>query len=166
MANLSFNAATVEPSSFFEVLPKGKYLAMIVASELKPTKNRNGEYLQLTIEIIDGPVGKGRKLFDRLNIRNANKQAEDIAQRALSAICHAVGVIELNDSEQLHNIPLTIELGIEDNDEYGPQNRIKSYSNAGGQPPVTLKAAAPAAAPAAAAPAGSATPVWKKKAGQ
>ncbi len=165
MAGLSFNAATVEPQGTFEVLPKGKYLAMIIASELKPTKQRNGEYLQLTLEIIDGPVGKGRKLFDRLNIRNANKVAEDIAQRQLSAICHAVGVIELNDSEQLHNVPLNVELGIEDNDDYGPQNRIKSYSSAGGLPPVTLKAAAPAAV-AANAPAGSATPVWKKKAGQ
>lgn len=164
MANLSFNASTIEPSTPFEVLPKGKYLAMIVASELKPTKQRNGEYLQLTVEIVDGATGKGRKIFDRLNIRNTNKQAEDIAQRQLSAICHAVGVIELNDSEQLHNIPMVIELGIEDNDEYGPQNRIKNYSSANGTP--APRAAAPAAQPAAAAPAAGAVPVWKKKAGQ
>lgn len=165
MANLSFNAATVEPSTPFEVLPKGKYLAMIVASELKPTKQKNGEYLQLTVEILDGVTGKGRKIFDRLNIRNSNKQAEDIAQRQLSAICHAVGVIELNDSEQLHNIPMVIELGIEDNDEYGPQNRIKNYSASGGQA-IQVAAVPKAAAPAAAAPAAGAVPVWKKKAGQ
>lgn len=163
MANLNFNAATVEPQGTFEVLPKGKYLAMIIASELKPTKQRNGEYLQLTLEIIDGAVGKGRKLFDRLNIRNSNKVAEDIAQRQLSAICHAVGVIELNDSEQLHNIPLYVDLGIEDNDDYGPQNRIKSYSSANGQPSVQMTAAPKASAPAAAAPAAA---PWKKKAGQ
>jgi hypothetical protein len=159
MANLSFNAATVEPASTFDALPKGKYLAIVIASELKPTKQRNGEYLQLTLEIIDGP-GKGRKIFDRLNIRNSNKVAEDIAQRQLSALCHAVGVIELDDSDQLHNIPVTVELGIEDSDDYGPQNRVKSYSSAGGQPPVTLKAAPK---PAAEAPAAN-TPVWKKKA--
>ncbi len=71
MAFLNFNAAAVEPAATYDVLPAGKYLAMAVASELKPTKTGSGEYLQITFEIIDGQF-KGRKIWDRLNIRNSN----------------------------------------------------------------------------------------------
>jgi len=163
MARINFNASTVEPSTPMDVLPKGKYLCMAIASELKATKTGNGEYLQITFEVLDGQF-KSRKIFERLNIRNSNKTAEDIAQRALSALCHAVGVIELEDSDQLHNIPVTIDLDIDPaKGEYSAQNRVKGYSAAGGQ----ASAPAPtqrAAGPAAAAPAAGGTPVWKKKA--
>jgi hypothetical protein len=160
MARISFNASNVEPSTPMDVLPKGKYLCMAIASELKPTKNGTGEYLQITFEVLDGSA-KGRKIFERLNIRNSNKTAEDIAQRALSALCHAVGVIELEDSDQLHNIPVMIDLDIDPaKGEYSAQNRVKGYSAAGGQ----TSAPAPAARPAAAAPAAGGAPVWKRKA--
>jgi hypothetical protein len=160
MARFSFNASNVEPSTPMDVLPKGKYLCMAIASELKPTKNGTGEYLQITFEVLDGSA-KGRKIFERLNIRNSNKTAEDIAQRALSALCHAVGVIELEDSDQLHNIPVMIDLDIDPaKGEYSAQNRVKGYSAAGGQ----TSAPAPAARPAAAAPAAGGAPVWKRKA--
>ena len=77
MAKLGFNAASVEPSTPMDVLPKGKYLCMAIASELKPTRNNTGEYLQITFEVLEGNY-KGRKIFERLNIRNSNKTAEDI----------------------------------------------------------------------------------------
>lgn len=162
MAKIGFNANAVEPSTPMDVLPAGKYLCMAIASELKPTKSGGGEYLQITFEVLDGSC-KGRKIFERLNIRNSNKTAEDIAQRALSALCHAVGVIELDDSEQLHNIPVTLDVGIDPaKGEYSASNKVKGYTAAGGGAPA---ATARAAAPAAAAPAASSsTPAWKKKA--
>ena len=162
MARINFNAANVEPSTPMDVLPAGKYLAMAIASELKPTKTGNGEYLQITFEILDGQF-KGRKIWDRLNIRNSNKTAEDIAQRALSALCHAVGIIELEDSDQLHNIPVMLDVAVDPaKGEYSASNRVKGYSAAGAQ----SSAPAPrAAAPAAAAPAATGgAPVWKRKA--
>jgi hypothetical protein len=158
MAKLGFNAASIEPSTPMDVLPKGKYLCMAVASELKPTRNNTGEYLQITFEVLEGNH-KGRKIFERLNIRNSNKTAEDIAQRALSALCHAVGVIELDDSDQLHNIPVTVELDIDPpKGEYSAQNRVKGYTAVGGSP-AHRQAVAETVAPAA-----GGTPVWKKRA--
>ncbi|NBW51494.1 MAG: DUF669 domain-containing protein, partial [Betaproteobacteria bacterium] len=74
MATLNFNAQTVEPATAYEILPKGKYLCVAIASEMKATKNNTGEYLQITFEIVEGEH-KGRKIFERLNIRNANKTA-------------------------------------------------------------------------------------------
>lgn len=168
MAKLNFNAANVEPSTPMDVLPAGKYLCMAIASELKLTKDKNGEYLQITFEVLEGQF-KSRKIFERLNIRNSNKTAEDIAQRQLSALCHAVGVIELDDSEQLHNIPVTLEVSIDPaKGDYAASNRVKGYTAAGGSPvhrQAVGQAAAERSTPAAAAPAASGnTPVWKKKA--
>lgn len=168
MAQIDFNAEAVEPTSAYDVLPKGKYLCMAIASEMKQTKQKNGEYLQITFEVLDGQ-GKGRKLFERLNIRNQNKTAEEIAQRQLSALCHAVGVLHLSDSEQLHNLPVVLDVGIEDGrDGYEAQNRIKGYEPAGGSPAHRASVGAAAverAAPAAAAPkTAAAKPVWKKTA--
>ena len=163
MAKIGFNANNVEPSTPMDVLPAGKYLCIAIASELKPTKNGAGEYLQITFEVLDGQC-KGRKIFERLNIRNSNKTAEDIAQRALSALCHAVGVIELDDSEQLHNIPVTLDVAIEPaKGEYSASNKVKGYSSASGGAPAPM--AARTSAPAASAPAASSsTPAWKKRA--
>ena len=83
-----FNAATIEPAATYEPLPAGNYSAVIVESEEKPTKAMTGSYLQLGLEIVEGQYA-GRKLIDRLNLNNPNQIAVDIAQRTLSAICHA-----------------------------------------------------------------------------
>lgn len=159
MAYIGFNASTVEPASNYDALKPGKYLAMVIDSTVKPTKNGSGEYLQLTFEVIEGN-GKGRKIFERLNFKNSNKVAEEIAQKQLSALCHAVGVIDLQDSETLHNLPVTLEITVEEGSNgYGPQNRIKSYTpaNGGGRAQAPVNAPAPA-------PAQSSTPAWKRRA--
>jgi hypothetical protein len=62
MANLgNFNANNVEPATDFEPIPSGKYLAVIVSSEMKPTKSGSGSYLELQFQLLDGPF-KGRLL--------------------------------------------------------------------------------------------------------
>lgn len=172
MASINFDASTVQPDQSFDVLPRGKYLCMAVDSVIKPTKNGSGDYLEITFEALDGN-GKGRKIWERLNIRNANKKAEEISQRQLSALCRAVGVMNLQDTDQLHNIPVMLEIEIETREGYSPQNRVKKYEPANGSPkPVASNPAlrTPAPAPAQAeqapqaAPAAAATPVWKRKA--
>ena len=73
MANLSgFDANRVEPSTDFDPLPAGKYLAVITDSEMKPTKAGTGNYLELTFEIIEGQH-KGRRAWARLNLINGNE---------------------------------------------------------------------------------------------
>ena len=84
MANLSFNAANVSPSVVYAPLPAGDYQAIITESETKATKDGQGQYLQLKLQIQGGEFS-GRVLFDRLNLWNNNQQAQEIAQRALSA---------------------------------------------------------------------------------
>ena len=86
MAQVNFNAAEVSTESQFSPVPNGDYPVIITESEMKPTKNGAGQYLQLVLEVIEGPY-KGRKVWERLNIVNSNQTAVEIAQRSLSQIC-------------------------------------------------------------------------------
>ena len=147
MAALNFNAAAVEPQQSFDALPPGRYEAIISESEMKDTKAGTGQYLQLTFTVVGGQH-EGRKLWSRLNLVNPNATAVQIAERELSAICHCVGILVPQDSEELHDALLVIDVIQELNPMSGQQtNRIKGYSQ--------VRDTAPKAKPAA--PAGFAT---------
>jgi len=152
MANLNgFNATEVEPTSSFEPIPAGKYLAAITESEMKPTKNGSGSYLQMTFTIIEGEF-KNRVLWARLNLNNPNATAVKIARSELSAICHAVGVMQPRDSIELHNIPLLITVKLKKREDTGElTNEIKGYEAK------TASTGQPQQAPVT-----SNTPPWKR----
>ena len=97
MALLNFNANEVEPNAPFEVIPAGKYNAVIVESEMKATRAGTGRYLKLVFEITDGEYA-GRKLFASINLENPNQDAVRIGRAELSAVCHAVNVLDLQDT--------------------------------------------------------------------
>ncbi len=140
MSFLNFNAATVAPQETFEPVPAGTYLASIEESEIKETKSRSGQILNLTWRVLDGQF-KGRKVFDRVNIVNQNPKATEIGQRQLSAICHAANVLQLNDTQQLHGIPMTIKVIIrkDETGQYADQNEVKGYTAPAGQAPVQIQ---------------------------
>lgn len=128
MAHLNnFNAQEVEPTMSFDPIPAGKYLAAITQTEMKPTKSGTGQYLQLAFTILEGEY-KNRVVWARLNLDNANSTAVKIARSELSAICHAVGVMQPRDSSELHNLPMVIVVKLKkrkDSDEL--TNEIKGY---------------------------------------
>jgi hypothetical protein len=122
-----FNANDVDPNVGFEPVPAGKYLAVIVDSRTKQTKNGAGEYLQLEFEIVDGPY-KGRKVWERLTLRHPNETTVKIAKATLSAICRAVGVMKPSDSVELHGIPLTVVVGLKKREDNGEMtNVVKAF---------------------------------------
>ncbi|MFO0873161.1 MAG: DUF669 domain-containing protein [Phycisphaerales bacterium] len=145
-----FNANDVDPNVGFEPIPAGKYLAVIVDSKTKQTKNGAGEYLQLEFEIVDGPY-KGRRVWERLTLKHPNEQTVKIARGNLSAICRAVGVMKPNDSVELHNVPLSIVVGLKKREDNGEMtNVVKAFEK---------RESAATARPSAVA--GSAPP-WKR----
>ena len=107
MSTLNFDANEVAPSTGFEPIPAGKYVAVINESQEKENRAGNGSYLQLEFEIVEGDYA-GRKLWVRLNLNNQNPDAVRMARADLSAICHAVNVLRSSDSCELHDIPLVI----------------------------------------------------------
>lgn len=128
MTKLNFDAEKVEPLGSFEPIPVGDYTVVISETEMKDAKTGKGQYLQLVYTVLDGDY-KGRKIFDRLNLINENVTASEIAQRALSSICRAVNVMHPKDSEELHDKPFVVKVGIRPaKDDYNASNSVKGYS--------------------------------------
>ena len=166
----TFDASTVEPTTPFDVLPPGKYRVQLVASEMRPTKDGMGQYLLLELDILEGQY-TGRKLFDRLNLVNANPDAVQMAQRSLSALCRAAGKMQVSNSEQLHLIPLMIDVKVRPpKGQFGESNSVRYLSTPDLQPvvsPSPPSAPAVAAQPTGfarpAAPAATSTLPWKRQ---
>ena len=134
MAQLNFDARNVAPAEAPEAIPAGWYNARVTNSEMKPTSDGTGAYLQLEMTILDGDFAT-RKLFDRINLQNKNPVATEIGYRQLSAVCHATGVIQVQDSQQLHGIPMKVKVSLRpagpgaDGKHYDASNEIKGYKN-------------------------------------
>lgn len=149
-----FDAGSVEPAQSFEPIPAGWYAMRVTASEWKATKAGTGHYLQMELEIDETfhPDLKGRRVWERLNLQNPNQTAVEIAQRTLSAICRAAGVMQLGDTEQLHGIPLAVKLSVSPaSNGYEARNEVKGYDA------VSVRLGQPGAASATAPSGGSAT---------
>ena len=148
MAKVHFDISTYEaPKSDYDPLPKGEYMAIVTESQMKITKAGTGEYLALSMQIIEGKHS-GRKIWENLNLHNPNEVAETIARANLKAISEACGFAELDDTDQLNDIPFILVLDIDRKD--ATRNRVMGYKRAG-------SGSAPSADPAA-----SAKP-WERK---
>lgn len=173
MVQLNFDATNVAPAKAPEALETGWYQSNVLLTEMKPTKNGQGAYLEISFRLSQAPHA-GRTLKSRLNLQNTNQQAVDIAYGELSAICHAVGKLRVQTSEELHGGPLEIFVKKVPRDDKPNEwsNDIAGYralGAAGSQPGFTgavgtQVAAAPAwaapAQPVAAAPVSAAQPAW------
>ena len=128
----TFDASQVEPQGDYTPIPPGEYVVQIISSEMVETSSRNGSMLKLEIEVIEGDQA-GRKIYDRINLDNPNAQTVEIAQRTLSAICHATGKLSVQDSEELHNLPMVAVVKVDpprvgkDGKKYGASNSVKTY---------------------------------------
>jgi hypothetical protein len=146
MVQLNFDASQVSPDMGREALPAGWYNAVMDESEMKATRDGLGAYLNCRFNVVDGQFA-GRKVYALLNLKNANAQAMEIAFKELSAIAHAVGVLHIADSSQLHNRPLKIKVKVDKDKsgEYEDSNRITMYKNINEVVDQPKGAAAPAA---------------------
>ncbi|MGV3483431.1 MAG: DUF669 domain-containing protein [Planctomycetaceae bacterium] len=157
----TFDATVIEPSSGgSSPVPAGMYRVAIIKSEWKDTKNKQGQFLELVLEILQGEY-KGRRLYARLNLRNRSSDAVRIAQSELSAICHATGVLKPADSAQLHNVPLVVAVKLEKRKDNGENSNVidRYLSTEAATKEQADRAAAPAAT--ATAPATEKAP-WEK----
>ena len=133
MADLggTFDAEATEPTSF-DLLPVGDYEAMIVESE-KKTSQGGDDYISLTFQIL-GPTHAGRKHWHNLNLwHKTSKEAVQIANGNLSAICRAVGVLHPRDTSELHNLPMIVRISQKPRKDNGEmQNQMTNWKPKGG----------------------------------
>ncbi len=147
-----------------ELLPAGKYLAQVIESEIVPTKDGRGQILKLTFEIMSGQYER-RRIWERMNIMNHSETAQRIANQQLARLCKAAGLGIIDDSEELHFRPVTIEVGakVDETGRYRDQNVIKRFypanaSNAEAAPPAAARQPHPARAATAPTPASAPPP--------
>lgn len=164
---LNFDASTVEPNVAFDPVPSGWYPCIIEESKMEPTRAGDGQMLALTMKILDGEF-KGRKLFDRLNLQNSNPATVEIAYKTLSAISRACGIMQVANSQQLHNIPIWVKVKYvgkeadknDPNKFYDPKNDVKGYDHITQQHEIPTSANAGGATAGGVAGAPQGTPPW------
>ena len=135
---INFDATKVKPSTgAFTVLEAGEYIVHIVSSDEKPAKSTPGAtFVEVVMQVLDGP-NKGDRLIDRLNLKNPNQQAVDIAYGTLSAMCYVTGQIQIQNTMQLHGKPFKVDVKkIPRNDKPEQMtNEIARYMDINGNAP-------------------------------
>lgn len=130
LLNLSFTAEEIKNAQTdnFAPVPAGNYIAEVNRSEVKQTKDGRGSYLSLTFKILDGDFAN-RLVFQNITIVNANQTAQAIGRKQMSQLSGACGIMQLNDSQELHGKPMWIKVAIEvdKTGQYEPRNTIKKF---------------------------------------
>ena len=117
-----------DTSDSFSPLEPGWYEAEIVKTEYKANSKQTGHYLNAQFKILAPEKAAGRVVFELMNLDNPNATAVEIAQRTLAQICEACDIETVEDSVDLHEIPMGIKLKIRPGDaNYEPQNQIAKY---------------------------------------
>jgi hypothetical protein len=110
MAEFSFDPHGHAAGAAMEPLADGKYTMSIIDSERRTPRSGDGEYVQFAFRVMAGKY-EGRVLFHRLHVVTVNATTRRIAEAELASICRAAGINKLNDTAQLHGIPIIVTLG-------------------------------------------------------
>jgi hypothetical protein len=149
----------------FDAIPaaecKEHFLAHVTGSDLKDTKAKTGKYISLEFTLLEGKY-KGRKIWTNLNIINPNPVAVEIAQKELATLCRACGLPQIQDTAQLHNIPVLMKLKyVPAKGDFPDKNEPCGYVSASGG--ATGAASSTGTASAGGAEGGGKAPWAKKK---
>lgn len=132
MSAFQFDASTVSPQTARAAWPKGKYRVAITQSEIKDSgDNKMLHYGAKALEKLGGGEAPASLLLQNLNIKHSNSEAQRIALSELSSICHAIGVLKLTDTSNLHGHEFVVDVDtrfVQDKNEDG------SLKVEGGQP--------------------------------
>ena len=118
-----FDPSTVEP----DIIPPGDYTIIIAGACIKETKNNNGHFIELQLQVLDEGKFKGKVLWDRLNFDNPNEQAVAIAKRSLGALLVAAGIGDFRDTDMLLQKVVIACVKVKD----GIDNSIRTYKTTG-----------------------------------
>jgi len=145
----AFNAHQFDPTQGGGSLPVGKHPVVITESEVKANSANDGGYLELLLKIIDGPAAGTTGAY-RLNLYNKSEKAVEIAHRQMSALCHVIGVYNVQDTQAMHNLPFVIEVGMQKGEEAAQKGytEVKKVFDINGNEPGKAGAGAQQAAPA------------------
>lgn len=148
-----FNARNFQPQQGFAGHTPGRWPATISNTYVKPTKDNNGA--MLCVEF----TSQGGMITNYYNLFNNSAKAVEIAQKELSALCHATGVYDLRwpkDAQgnlqldqcgrELRNAQCIIDVGPQTDKQGNPTEYMeikKIYDKNGNEPGKSGSGAAP-----------------------
>ena len=112
----------------FAPIPADWYLAEITKSDAHITKDKKGKYLSFAFTVLEGEF-KDRIIYTNVNTVNASDVAVKIGRADLKGMCVSAGHDgPLEDTEDLHNIPMAIKVTIKpETSQWPAKNEIKAY---------------------------------------
>ncbi len=126
-----FNAQDYDTTqSDYSELPNGIYELEVESSDVVPTKAGDGTLLKTTMVVLRPEAYEKRKLFGQYNLENKNPTAQEIGQRQFASLCRAVGVRDVEESEDLHFKAFTVKIGLgkpSKDGQYPARAEIKRY---------------------------------------
>lgn len=164
MGNINFDASTVPPATPFEPLKDGWYAMRIMGATLK-TSETAGEMLALEFEIDEHHHSDlaGRRAWTNLCIQHQNDKPREIARQQLSAICRAIGKMQVSDTDDLLGGNLRVKVrAVPANDQYRAKNDVIGFQALDGSAGDTTVATAHATPSNSAAQQSQPRPSWKK----
>ncbi len=93
-------------------LPAGLYTGVVTRTQLKDTKDKTGNYLEVEFDISSPEEFCNRKFWDRFNIVNKSMDAVRIAKEQLADLATACGLETLGDDNELHGKEVTLVLKV------------------------------------------------------
>lgn len=116
----------------YENLPEGIYALEVTQSEVAPTSKGDGTILKLRYGVIEPEEYKGRLIFGNITLENPNAQAQEIGQKQLASLCRAIGLSEIEDSEETHFQRFVARVGLSKERKvgdkvYSPRNEVKRF---------------------------------------
>jgi hypothetical protein len=153
LTEYNLDLTAIEPERRNEPLPEGAYSVVVSTTQTRETKAGNGTYLEIEMEIVEGDH-KGRRIWDRINLRNPSDAAVEIGMRRISSIGRILGIDRLMNSEQLHGKMLVVTIAHRERDGRTSVD-VKGYAAGKGAAPAKRVEAVPAAG-------GAKTPPWKR----
>jgi hypothetical protein len=138
------------------VLPQGTYRAVIMRAEMKPTKRGDGEFLELEFVVLEGEH-TNRKFWDRLNLKNPNETAVQIAREAMDELCFVTGKLSLTSAQELVGSTVAVQLKVKQNSQTKePEQAVVRFLKDTGPGTVAAAPTRPTPTPVAS----NAVPAW------
>lgn len=129
----------------FQPLPAGDYTVSIMSADLTATKAGDGQYIKLKLSVL-APTHQGRIVFSNLNIRNQSAKAEEIGRAQLGDIMRAVGLSQIEDTDQLIGGTMIVSLSVKAaTEQYAAGNDVKKYKAVATDRPVVAQVSPPKA---------------------
>lgn len=152
-SDFDINAAELQDTGSFDLLPQGWYSGFVEKIEVKETRT-GGQMFAATVSIT-GPTHDGRKIFVNFNWVNANPTAQQIGRQQFAGLVRAVGLQGVQSLDDVVNQPFDCKVGVQKSKDpqYEDRNDIKQYAPYGSrtqqQPAVPVaRPQQPAARPA------------------